>query len=947
MEKHVFVAREREIGELDGFLHRALAGQGQVCFVTGEAGSGKTALVTEFARRAEDQYEELIVAVGQADAQTGVGDPYLPFREVLGLLTGDVEAKLSQGAITQENAGRLQRVLALSGEALVECGADLIGVFVPGAALAMRAGVFVAGKVGWLAKLERLAGSPVGSTVSDSGGVEQSHIFEQYTNVMRALAEKQPLLLVLDDLQWADSASLSLLFHLGRRIGDSRILIVGTYRPEEIALGRAGERHPLEKVLAELKRYCGHICVDLDLAQEAEGRRFVDVLLDTEPNRLGQEFRAAMYRHTEGHPLFTIELLRDMQERGDLIQDEQGRWVEAASLNWGVLPTRVEGVIEERIGRLEKELREMLTVASVEGEDFTAQVVAHVQAMSERNLVHRLTRELDRQHRLVQEQGIARLREQRLSLYRFRHNLFQSYLYGDLGPTEREFLHEDVGNVLEALYGEQVDDIVVQLAWHFERARATEKARHYLHRAGEQARQRYAYDEAVAYFGRALDLTPESDYMARYWLVLARERVHDRRGARDAQHDDLTALEGLAEALDDNRLRAEVALRRANYAEATSDFPAAMTAAQRAIDLNQQEIGDSQVADRVEAKAHLIWGTALWRQGHYDEAQMHLERALPIFRRIGAVRQVAEVLRASGNVSLYQGQLATAQDYHQQALVTYQQVGDRRGVGVSLNNLAITFGSLGEYDQTEVYLRQALDIIREVGDRRAEGTMQGNLGVLSAILGRPGQAKTYTRQALQIIREADDRQGEALALRNLGYYSQALGEYAEARAHHEQALLISRAVGDRAGEGASLGYLGEVAQALGEYAQAETCCQQALMIRRELGLSHHVAEDLARLAQIALAQGDLDGAQARVAEILPCLDDDPLLQGAEDVFQVFVACYRVLHASGDPWAAHILDQAHSLLQEQASKIGDEKLRSSFLENVASHREIMAELANSD
>lgn len=225
--------------------------------------------------------------------------------------------------------------------------------------------------------------------------------------------------------------------------------------------------------------------------------------------------------------------------------------------------------------------------------------------------------------------------------------------------------------------------------------------------------------------------------------------------------------------------------------------------------------------------------------------------------------------------------------------------------------------------------------------------MQGNLGVLSAILGRPGQAKTYTRQALQIIREADDRQGEALALRNLGYYSQALGEYAEARAHHEQALLISRAVGDRAGEGASLGYLGEVAQALGEYAQAETCCQQALMIRRELGLSHHVAEDLARLAQIALAQGDLDGAQARVAEILPCLDDDPLLQGAEDVFQVFVACYRVLHASGDPRAAHILDQAHSLLQEQASKIGDEKLRSSFLENVASHREIMAELANSD
>jgi predicted ATPase len=300
-------------------------------------------------------------------------------------------------------------------------------------------------------------------------------------------------------------------------------LIVGTYRPEEVALSRGGERHPLQKVLAEFKRYLGDVCIDLDLAQEAEGRRFVDALLDIEPNRLGAAFRAAMYRHTEGHALFTVELLRDMQERGNLVRDEQGRWIEDPSLNWGLLPTRVEGVIEERIGRLDEELREVLTVASVAGEDFTAQVVARVQAMSERELVRRLTRDLDRQHRLVQEQAIARVGEQRLSFFRFRHNLFQSYLYNDLGPTERELLHEDVGNVLEALYGEQADEIVVQLAWHFERAGVSEKARHYLHRAGEQARQRYAYDEAVAYLSRALELLktiPETPERARRELDL-------------------------------------------------------------------------------------------------------------------------------------------------------------------------------------------------------------------------------------------------------------------------------------------------------------------------------------------------------------------------------------------------------------------------------------------
>lgn len=315
MTDQVFVAREHELAQLQTFLDRALAGHGQVCFVTGEAGAGKTALVTEFARCAQVQHDDLIVAVGQGDAQTGVGDPYLPFREVLGLLTGDVESKLAQGAITQENAGRLRGFLRVSGQALVEYGPDLVDIFVPGGALATRAGARLARRSGWMDRLDALvrhkAAGP-GDT-----GVEQRHILEQYTNVLNALAAEQPLMLVVDDLQWADAASIGLLFRLGRRIGDSRILIVGAYRPAEVALGRGGVRHPLEKVLAEFKRYFGDVWVDLGQAAVAEGRDFVDALLDVEPNRLGEGFRQALFQHTGGHPLFTIELLREMQERGD------------------------------------------------------------------------------------------------------------------------------------------------------------------------------------------------------------------------------------------------------------------------------------------------------------------------------------------------------------------------------------------------------------------------------------------------------------------------------------------------------------------------------------------------------------------------------------------------------------------------------------------------------
>src|SRR4030042_941578 len=183
LEKQVFVARERELAQLNNLLQGVLATHGSVCFVTGEAGSGKTALVNEFARCALEKNAGLTVAVGQCNAQTGMGDAHLPFREVLGQLTGDVEAKLAQGAITEENANRLRKLLVLSGQALVEVGPDLIGIFVPGAGLAARVGAFAVEKVGWLEKLEKLLGKQGESTGRDVSGIQQSHIFAQYANV--------------------------------------------------------------------------------------------------------------------------------------------------------------------------------------------------------------------------------------------------------------------------------------------------------------------------------------------------------------------------------------------------------------------------------------------------------------------------------------------------------------------------------------------------------------------------------------------------------------------------------------------------------------------------------------------------------------------------------------------------------------------------------------------
>ena len=507
-ELPAFVAREQELLQLNAVLERTISEKGQVIFVTGEAGSGKTALLQEYSRKARAEHSDLIVATGKCSAHTGMGDPYLPFIELLNLLTGDVEAKAEAGIISKEHALRLWNFVPLTIKAIVNHGADLINIFVSGAALLTRTEIFSSVHADWSVRLkkivERKSSLPADSTL------QQSSLFEQFTRVLQALSREQPLLLILDDLQWIDAGSANLLFHLGRRIAGNRIMIVGAYRPAEVALGRGGERHPIETIVHEFKRDFGNSDIELG---KSEGRTFIDALLDTEPNRLGEEFRNMLYKQTRGHPLFTVELMRDMEERGALIKDETGMWLEGSGLNWNAVPARVDAVIEERIGRLNENLREMLTIASVEGEEFTAEVISRLQDREVRELIKQLSRELDKRHHLVSAKGIRQIAEQRLSLYIFQHIQFQRYLYGNLDDVERVHFHEQVGQILEAFYGKQAEEISVQLARHFQEAGIAEKAIEYLYKAGNRAIRMSASAEAISHFNKALEILeklPES-----------------------------------------------------------------------------------------------------------------------------------------------------------------------------------------------------------------------------------------------------------------------------------------------------------------------------------------------------------------------------------------------------------------------------------------------------
>jgi len=847
-ESQVFVARKHELEQLDGFLTRALAGHGQVCFVTGEAGTGKTALVTEFARRVQEQYKDLIVAVGQCDALTGAGDPYLPFREVLSLLTGDVEAKLAQGIITQKNADRLKRIVGTSVQLLVEIAPDLIGTFVPLAGLVARVAAFAADKAGVLDRLKRLAQRPLERGAVDGSGIEQSYVFGQYTNVLQELAIQAPLMLILDDLHWADAASVGLLFRLGRRIQDSRILIVGTYRPAEVTAGRNGEPHPLEKVLAEFQRYFGDILVDLDDIEQAEACHFVDSFLDTEPNRLSKGFRQTLCYRTGGNPFFTIELLRHMQDRGDIVRDEQGQWVEGAALNWGGLPASVEGVIQQRIDGLGEDLRDILDVASVEGERFTAQVVARVQDVREHEVSRALSRMLEKRYRLVCRDGETPIDQRFLSHYRFAHVLFQHYVYNELDPELRRQLHERVGSMLEELYGDQADEIAVQLVRHFEESGTVEKAIHYLHQAGEQAVATGALKEALGHFKRAYQLLEHTSdptavsqrarlcyYIGRVYETMGRgEDMADALAWRDKGRAELP-LPPVEVALL-HILGGIVYIRKGELEKARPECEKGLSQAEQAG--SKPEL----------ALAHRMMSIYLRATGCLEDALVHCDASIAICDKLDDRIGLAKGYTNQGVLLWEIDKWELAPKSYLDAITIYKKFGPRFDLAVAYCNLGDAFRHLGDLEGGFRYAQRGLEILTQLESAHA---VFAHI-VLATLCWRQGDLEEARGQLLR-AHELEETEGSGEWKPTLGRWLAQVhldeGKVTQAKAEIE----LLRAQGtDRLGiETEAIERLwGQVLAAQGDLADAVQVLQGILKSPGEEGAGYETARTRLALAGV-------------------------------------------------------------------------------------------------
>ena len=430
-----FAGRRSELDQLNGMLEGALSGQGRIAFVGGETGSGKTALMFEFARRAMIARSDLLVTVGTCSAYEGLGDSYQPFREVLQSLAGITDVYHADPMVSQEIGRRLKAVRPILLKALLETSPALIGTLVSAQELIRPARESKEYGETLAIKLEKLAACP--DTQFDSDDYTGLSSFnDQVARLIQSVSRRFPLLILLENLQWLDHASASLLFHLGNHLADGRILILGACRTEDAAHNHEEyqPRHPLETIFHEFQRRFDQVLVDLS---RADGHAFLNDCLDRIPNCFDREFRDTLYDYTQGNALFVMELLSGMQLRGEVALDDSGKWIQRGPIHWNQLPARVEAVISEQLSRLSSECLKLLRSASLQGVDFTARILAQFLGADEEEIHAQLSGALCGQHRLVKVFGPCTGPGNHPTQYRFASSLVREYLFQSLDEVEQ------------------------------------------------------------------------------------------------------------------------------------------------------------------------------------------------------------------------------------------------------------------------------------------------------------------------------------------------------------------------------------------------------------------------------------------------------------------------------------------------------------------------------
>jgi len=483
-----FVGREREMEQLKEKLADAFSGLGSVAMVVGDAGIGKTRLLQEFATYARLRGAQVLWgAAYEGEARL----PYGPFAEAL------------QDYVSRTSVQTLRQAVTEGSSVLAPLAPEL------------------------KAKLPDLPEPP-----PVAAEAEAYRLFQEVTEFLKNASASAPLLLVLEDLQWADKGSCSLLQHLARRLAGARLLLTISCREAELE-----PSHPLREALPHLRRESGFWELPLKGLRESEVGELVSVLAEQEVPRA---LVLALHQETEGNPFFVQETLKHLIET-EVLYQEEGQWTSKAPISDIGLPESVREVMERRLSGLSEECRRLLQVGAVLGRRFSLSLAQRVAELDEEVTLRSVEEALAAQ--VVREQ-----RQERRTYYQFTSTLLRENLHGRLSAPRRERLHLRAAHALEEAYPERLDDYAAELAYHYREAgegAPAETAYRWTVKAAQQAVAAYAPVEAVSLYRSALELADAVGASQAEKPALLRDLAEAQARAGDFE-ERIQTLEGTA-----------------------------------------------------------------------------------------------------------------------------------------------------------------------------------------------------------------------------------------------------------------------------------------------------------------------------------------------------------------------------------------------------------------
>jgi class 3 adenylate cyclase/tetratricopeptide (TPR) repeat protein len=474
-----YVGRVAERERLDRLWEQARKGSLRLVLIGGEAGVGKTRLSTHLALQAHG--EGATALYGRCDEDLGV--PYQPWVQALGYLVEEAPQKLIDGHV-ERFGGDLARLVPALGDRVAELPAPR----------------------------------------QSDPETERYLLYAAITGLLEQAGQQEPLLLILDDLHWADAPTLSLLRHVVAQGSSIPAMVVGTYRDSDLS-----REHQLTALLADLHREQGVERIKLTGLQATDVLGLMEAAAGHELDEDGRALAAEITRETAGNPFFTGEVLRHLTESGAIVQEEQdGRWRVVGEVAELGLPQSVREVVGRRVERLGPEARTALSAAAVIGRDFDLDLLLAVLEISEDRLLDLLDQAVAAS--LLKESA------ERAERFTFTHGLVEHTLYEDLGRARRARLHKRVAMALEEQCGDEPGERLGELAAHWAAAVVSAdraKAIHYARRAAERALAQLAPDEAARWYRQALELydqAPGGDRSERCELLIGLGRAQRQVG---------------------------------------------------------------------------------------------------------------------------------------------------------------------------------------------------------------------------------------------------------------------------------------------------------------------------------------------------------------------------------------------------------------------------------